>query len=292
MRSRRTMAVALLAAAGVLALTAGKIVLSQEPAATDSRPGVPAVQSLPGALATAESLQEEPPAQNAPVSSAPASKSGVAPEKKAPATRARAALQPEPPRAGPAAPAISQPTPALPYPATSPIPGPAGPYDATRPAAAALAPTTATSGPYTTTSDRYGGQPPSSGYPHRGGTAYSPNTYADYAWPYVGGPNETDPEMLKLVQDDSRMAQETAARADMWRQASEPAKKAELKSELEELAKQHFDVRQQRRELELKRLQAQLERVRSLVTKRTESRDLIIRRHVAQLLGEEDDLAF
>jgi hypothetical protein len=61
---------------------------------------------------------------------------------------------------------------------------------------------------------------------------------------------------------------------------------------LQDLTKKHFEVRQKRRELEISRLEAQLERVRAAVTKRNANQDMIINRRLSQLLGEEDELAF
>ena len=59
---------------------------------------------------------------------------------------------------------------------------------------------------------------------------------------------------------------------------------------LAELTEKHFDLRQERRELQIAQLEAELEKVRATIDKRNEARELIIRRRVSRLLGEKDEL--
>jgi hypothetical protein len=54
----------------------------------------------------------------------------------------------------------------------------------------------------------------------------------------------------------------------------------------------HFDVRQQRRELELKRMDEQLQRLRDAIKKRQDSRQRIIDRRVSELVGSDGSLDF
>jgi hypothetical protein len=76
------------------------------------------------------------------------------------------------------------------------------------------------------------------------------------------------------------------------RQATDDQKRAELRKQLEELCKEHFEVRQKRRQFEVMQLEKRLESIRTAIEKRNQAQELIIRRRVAQLLGEEDELAF
>ena len=101
-----------------------------------------------------------------------------------------------------------------------------------------------------------------------------------------------DPEMEKLLEQDAKMEQQARVFAKQFREAEGQQQRAEARGNLEVLTKEHFDLRQKRRELELSRLEAQLERVRGSIKKRNEVKGLIIQRRVARLLGEEDDLAF
>jgi hypothetical protein len=98
--------------------------------------------------------------------------------------------------------------------------------------------------------------------------------------------------MEKLLEADAKMEQQSRDFAKRFREAEDQQQRAKARADLEVLAKEHFDLRQKRRELELSRLEEQLERVRASIKKRSEVKDLIIQRRLAQLLGEEDDLAF
>jgi ABC-type phosphate transport system auxiliary subunit len=69
-------------------------------------------------------------------------------------------------------------------------------------------------------------------------------------------------------------------------------KREALQKQLAESVSKHFDVRQSRRELHLKRLTEELEKLRESITRRTEVRDQIIGKRVSELMGKEDDLAF
>ena len=77
-----------------------------------------------------------------------------------------------------------------------------------------------------------------------------------------------------------------------FRSEKDEQKRADLRTQLQDLTAKHFEVRQKRREREISRLEAQLERVRAAVTKRNANKDMIINRRLSQLLGEEDELAF
>ena len=99
---------------------------------------------------------------------------------------------------------------------------------------------------------------------------------------------ETDPEMFELEQNDQRLERESHELAEQYRRAPESPARDELRAKLQEAVKRHFKARQERRELEVKRLQAQLERLRSAVERRAKDADTIIDRRMSQLLGEED----
>ncbi len=54
------------------------------------------------------------------------------------------------------------------------------------------------------------------------------------------------------------------------------------------MVEEHFKVRQQRRMLELKRLEQQLQHLRQALERRAETRQKLIDRRVSELLGPED----
>jgi len=99
---------------------------------------------------------------------------------------------------------------------------------------------------------------------------------------------ETDPEMFELEQNDQQLDRASHELAEQYRRAPEGPARDELRARLQESVKQHFKTRQMRRELEVKRLQAQLERLRGAVERRAKDADTIIEQRVSQLLGEEE----
>ena len=62
--------------------------------------------------------------------------------------------------------------------------------------------------------------------------------------------------------------------------------------EIEETVTKQFEVRQQRRNLELKHLEEQLKDLREAVDKREKARKELIEKRVSRLLGTEKDLDF
>ena len=116
---------------------------------------------------------------------------------------------------------------------------------------------------------------------------------APYRYMYAtAGPQRPDPEIEQLLKKDTEMEVQVQVLVKEWHEQKDEKVRGDLRSQVEKLTKEHFDLRQQRRELELSRLEAQLERVRASVKKRSEVKDLIIQRRIARLLGEEDDFAF
>jgi hypothetical protein len=102
---------------------------------------------------------------------------------------------------------------------------------------------------------------------------------------------QDDPEMFELVKKDhdlERQSHETAQRMrGMGRSDREKAK-----AELSEVVTKHFDVRQERRHLQIKRLEEEIKRLKDQIEARTKSRDELIKRRVAELAGDESDLGF
>lgn len=102
----------------------------------------------------------------------------------------------------------------------------------------------------------------------------------------------SDPEMAKLEEADAKKGQEVAEMVKAYRTASGEKQQAEVRSKLKKAVDEHFAVRQSKRELEVSRLEARLEKIRQSIGKRNEAREQIVDRHVAKLLGETDDLEF
>lgn len=109
----------------------------------------------------------------------------------------------------------------------------------------------------------------------------------------AGHPNleemkETDPEMFELLQADMKLDQQTRDEADEYRRAK-PSDKEEIKARLAKSVEEHYNVRQKRRELELRRMEEQLTRLRDSVKKRNDEKDAMIKQRISQLVGNPDD---
>lgn len=96
-----------------------------------------------------------------------------------------------------------------------------------------------------------------------------------------------DPEMYELELADQKLERQTLELSQMVRM-SRPEQRAEIKKQLSERVQEHFNVRQSRRELHLKRLREELEQLQKAIERRAENRDKITSRRVSELLGESD----
>jgi hypothetical protein len=112
-------------------------------------------------------------------------------------------------------------------------------------------------------------------------------------WPHGDWPSleQNDPEMYKLLQADSNLDRQSQELAIQYRQAPKDQREA-IKQKLETSVTEHFEARQQRRLLELKRLEEELKRLRDSIDKRKESQQQIIDRRVSELLGLQDEPQF
>ena len=100
-----------------------------------------------------------------------------------------------------------------------------------------------------------------------------------------------DPEMYELSKKDEDLNREAMQLGDQIRRAPRDSREA-LKKQLQETVQKHFDARQARRELQLKRLAEEIEKMKSTITKRQEMKEQIIGRRVAELAGEQTDFDF
>jgi len=108
--------------------------------------------------------------------------------------------------------------------------------------------------------------------------------------PFGEGPGD-DPEMRDLLRQDTEMDHKTRELAVRIHE-SRGEERTKLKAELSELVNKHFDVRQKRRELQLKRMEDELQRLREAISSRNKSRESIVTSHMKELIGEERDLEF
>jgi flagellar motility protein MotE (MotC chaperone) len=94
--------------------------------------------------------------------------------------------------------------------------------------------------------------------------------------------------LLRLDDDLDRQARDLAM---SYRRAPEEGR-AKIKATINDLVNKQFDARQQRRLLEVKRLEEDLKRLREAIDRRKESRDTLVKKRVAQLIGDDEELNF
>ncbi len=112
-------------------------------------------------------------------------------------------------------------------------------------------------------------------------------------WPHADWQSlqQNDPEMYKLLQADNDLERQSQELAVQYRQAPKDQQEA-IKQKLEKAVTEHFEARQQRRLLELKRLEEELKRLRDSIDKRKEAQPQIVNRRVSELLGLQDEPQF
>jgi hypothetical protein len=100
-----------------------------------------------------------------------------------------------------------------------------------------------------------------------------------------------DPEMYKAAKADGDLDRLTRELAMQYRQAP-PDGRQRVKKDVEKAVTQQFEVRQQRRVLELKRLESELQRLHTALDARVKARDQLIQKRVSDLLGRDDEAGF
>ena len=103
--------------------------------------------------------------------------------------------------------------------------------------------------------------------------------------------NELDPEMQELTRKDFELERQTIELARKVRETSGDQKQQAMMT-LVKTVEEHFQARQARRELQIKRLAEELERLKDQVKARNEGKADIIRRRVMELAGEEGAIGF
>ncbi|MFO0869784.1 MAG: hypothetical protein U0935_12700 [Pirellulales bacterium] len=119
------------------------------------------------------------------------------------------------------------------------------------------------------------------------------------AGPRFGGPRQGDlddlkrfdPEMYELEVQDRELERKTFELSSQYRTA--PAdQRTELKSQVQDAVKRHFEVRQKKRQLQLSRLEKELQRMREEMKRRDDAQEEIVGKRLSELLGERGELDF
>ena len=96
-----------------------------------------------------------------------------------------------------------------------------------------------------------------------------------------------DPEMVKLMRADMELELQSRELATQYHSASKEDRE-KIKTQIVELVNKQFDVRQQRRTLELKRMEDELKRLREALDRRTKARKELVEKRVSDLVGPEE----
>ncbi len=103
--------------------------------------------------------------------------------------------------------------------------------------------------------------------------------------PRFGGPmHRPDPEMTELLKKEDELDGRANGLAAQYQRAAS-AEKDKIQKQIEETVNKQFEVRQQRRKLQLDRMQKELEDLRTLYENKNTSRDSLIKGRVQQLLN-------
>jgi hypothetical protein len=112
-------------------------------------------------------------------------------------------------------------------------------------------------------------------------------------WPYLDAESlrTSDPEMYKLMKLDAELDRQSRDLAEQYSQAPQDQRE-KLRKQVQQVVSQHFDVRQERRLLELKRLKEELQSFQNAIDRRTKGRKDLIEKRVSDLLGSDERSKF
>ncbi len=93
--------------------------------------------------------------------------------------------------------------------------------------------------------------------------------------------------MFKAIQEDRDLERQSRDQADQYRRAGKD-EKAKIKEKLVEIVNQHFAVRQQLRNLEVKRLEQKLTQLHDKIDQRAKNRKEIVEKRIVELTGADE----
>ncbi len=102
---------------------------------------------------------------------------------------------------------------------------------------------------------------------------------------------KNDPEMYKLLREDTNLERQTRERAAQYRRVPKEQRE-QIRQQVQQLTEKHFEVRQQRRLLELKRMEEEVQQLREAVARREKARKDLVQKRVSELLGTDDEVRF
>lgn len=98
----------------------------------------------------------------------------------------------------------------------------------------------------------------------------------------------SDPERYDNLMQERKLDAQTRQLAEKYRQATDESARAAIRTELQTLVSQLFDIREAGREAEVKELEKRLAELKSIVDKRRSNKLLIVESRLKVLLGEKE----
>ncbi len=102
----------------------------------------------------------------------------------------------------------------------------------------------------------------------------------------IEGMKRNDPERFKLLKEDAELDLKIKGLVRKFKTEKDGEQKEALRKEITELCTKHFDVRQQRRELDLARMKAWLNQMEQGIEKSRQNKDKIIEQRINSLLDD------
>ena len=103
---------------------------------------------------------------------------------------------------------------------------------------------------------------------------------------------ERDPQRYEQVIQERKMETEIKGLAMQCRKSQDNDEKENLKKQIKTRLEKLFDLREAQREIEIKRLEEELTKLKEKMKVRKANRDKIIDRRQKELIGEEDDMGW
>ena len=121
--------------------------------------------------------------------------------------------------------------------------------------------------------------------PGPGGPGHSPGPWGHFDPERF---KEIDPELYTAWKEDRELEKKTFELGEQYRRTKDADEKTKLKNEIAAEVEKHFDVRQKKRTLELKRFEEHLGRMKASIAKREEAKATILKERVDELTGEDN----
>lgn len=106
------------------------------------------------------------------------------------------------------------------------------------------------------------------------------------------GPGPDDPETARLMQQENELDRQSHELIQKYSEAEDPLVREKAKTALREMLIKQFDLQNQRRELELKRVEERLSKLRDQLKKRNDARAQIVDQRLEHLVNEAEGLGW